>query len=51
MNCWHCQAELIWGSDSNCEMSDDFDFISFLTCPKCESEVEVYHKKELVSEP
>jgi len=45
MNCWHCKTELIWGSDSDCDL-DDFDFISFLTCPKCESEVEVYHKRE-----
>ena len=45
MNCWHCKTELIWGSDSTHE-SDEFDMISFLTCPNCESEVEVYHKKK-----
>ena len=45
MNCWHCKTELIWGSDSTHE-SDEFDMVSFLTCPNCESEVEVYHKKK-----
>ena len=47
MNCWHCKTELIWGSDSELPIpSDEYDFITFLSCPKCESSVEVYHKKE-----
>ncbi len=47
MKCYHCQDELIWGSDSDVPLeNEDFDFITFLSCPTCESEVEVYHKKE-----
>jgi len=47
MNCWHCKTELIWGSDSEFPLpSDEYDFISFLSCPKCEAHVEVYHKAE-----
>ena len=46
MNCWHCETELIWGSDSDSEHLEEFDFISFFTCPNCESEVEVYHKRK-----
>ena len=48
MNCWHCKDELIWGSASNVPEhieDEDFDFITFLTCPTCQSEVEVWHKK------
>ena len=25
---------------------NEYDFISFLSCPKCEAHVEVYHKAE-----
>ena len=46
MNCWHCQTELIWCSDSTCENLEEFDFVTFLTCPKCESDVEVYQKND-----
>jgi len=46
MNCYYCDTKLIWGSDSTCEHLEEFDYISFLTCPKCESEVEVYHRKD-----
>ncbi len=47
MNCWYCKTKLIWGSDSELPIpSDEYDFITFLSCPKCESHVEVYHKAE-----
>jgi len=43
MNCWHCNTELIWGSDHDLEgESDEYCFLSILSCPKCESMVEVY---------
>jgi len=45
VNCWHCGTELSWMSDSTCELAE-FDYVSFLTCPKCESDVEVYHKRD-----
>ncbi len=43
MNCWHCGTELIWGGDHDVEDSEDYDIVSNLTCPKCNSYVEVYH--------
>ena len=46
MNCWHCNTELIWGGDHDIDDVEDmeYDIITNLTCPKCESYVEVYHK-------
>jgi len=45
MKCWHCETELSWMSDSTCELNE-FNYVTFLTCPKCESDVEVYHKRD-----
>ena len=42
MNCWHCKTELIWGSDSEAPLNDDFSMITYLSCPKCGCEVEVW---------
>ena len=46
MNCWHCNTELIWGGDHDIDDVEDmeYDMITNLTCPKCESYVEFYHK-------
>ena len=46
MNCWHCKTELIWGGDHDIDEDEsmEYDMITNLTCPKCESYVEVYHK-------
>ncbi len=46
MNCWHCNTELIWGGDHDLDDFEDmeYDILTNLTCPKCESYVEVYHK-------
>ena len=46
MNCWHCNTELIWGGDHDIDDVEDMDYdiITNLSCPKCESYVEVYHK-------
>ena len=48
MNCWHCNTQLIWGGDHDLDDFEDteYDIITNLTCPKCESYVEVYHKIE-----
>ena len=48
MNCWHCDTELIWGGDHDLDDYEDMDYdiITNLSCPKCESYVEVYHKIE-----
>ena len=49
MNCWHCQTELIWGGDHNMDEEDyplssnEYSMITNLSCPKCESYVEVYY--------
>lgn len=47
MNCWHCNTQLIWGGDHDLEPSDseDYDIVTNLSCPKCESFVEVYNKR------
>ena len=45
MNCWHCNTELIWGADHDItEESEDFDIVTNLYCPNCETHIEVYHK-------
>ena len=43
MNCWHCGTELIWGGDHDLDDYEDmeYDIVTNLTCPKCESYVEV----------
>ena len=51
MNCWHCGTELIWGGDHDLEeefYGEDhaYDFVSNFSCPKCQSYVEVHHRKE-----
>ena len=53
MNCWHCGTELIWGGDHDLEDFDlddyenmEYDIVTNLSCPRCESYVEVYHKSE-----
>lgn len=46
MNCWHCRTELIWGGDHDLEDEDEyFGMVTNLTCPKCDSYVEVYLPK------
>ena len=47
MKCWHCGTELIWGGDHDCEEGDHYDIVSNLSCPKCDTHVDVYHKFEL----
>ena len=47
MKCWQCNTELIWGGDHDIEDDDTYDMITNLTCPKCESYVEVLRKKEI----
>jgi len=44
MNCWHCEAELIWGGDHDIEPEEggSFYMVSNLSCPDCGAYVEVY---------
>lgn len=45
MNCWRCETELIWGGDH--DMDDGlYVMVTNLTCPNCESIVDVYYPKE-----
>ena len=49
MNCPHCQTELIWKSDHDYEAvgmvmpEGEGGIVSCYECPKCPTEVEVYH--------
>ena len=52
MNCWHCNTELIWGSDFDgadygCE--EEYSIVTNLTCPKCESFVQVYYPNKEIN--
>ena len=48
MNCWHCETELIWGGDHDMDGEDyplrsgEYSMVTNLSCPKCNSFVEVY---------
>ena len=47
MNCWHCNTKLYWGGDHEIEGEDEgYSMVTNLTCPNCESYVEVYLPKE-----
>ena len=42
MICWHCKTKLIWGGDHDTEDDPEYSMITNLSCPKCNSFVEVY---------
>ena len=42
MKCWHCNDELIWGGDHDAIEDSGFVMVTNLTCPTCESYVEVH---------
>ena len=46
MNCRHCNTELIWGGDNECEWIEDYSIVTNLSCPKCNSYVEVYYPRD-----
>jgi len=50
MRCWWCDSDLIWGSDVDIEegMSGypEFSVMTNLSCPRCESQVEVLKKRD-----
>lgn len=53
MKCWHCNTNLIWGGDHDVEEDDypvsssEFSMVTNLSCPACNSYVEVFLPKEL----
>ncbi len=44
MNCFYCKSELIICDSQEYELSDTYDYITFLHCAKCSADVEVYKK-------
>ena len=46
MNCLHYDTELIWGGAHDLDDYEamEYDIVTNLSCPTCESYVEVYHK-------
>jgi len=47
MKCWHCKSELIWGGDHDISEEDEtYAMSTNLSCPQCESIVDVYLPKE-----
>jgi hypothetical protein len=53
MKCWHCNTDLIWGGDHDIDEDnpiadiEEFSMVTNLSCPACNSYVEVYLPKEL----
>ena len=51
LNCWHCKTELIWGGDHDIDedfqpvLGEEYSVVTNLSCPKCNSYVEVYLPK------
>ncbi len=47
MSCWHCSTKLIWGGDHDIEEENEsYSIVTNLSCPNCDSYVEVYLPKE-----
>ena len=49
MKCWHCNTKLIWGGDFDGEdygVGDKYLTVSNLSCPNCDTYIEVYYPKE-----
>ena len=48
MNCWHCNADLIWGCDHEIDDynpaadPEEYCMVTNLSCPNCNAYVEVY---------
>ena len=45
MNCLNCKTELIWGGDNDADKDSEYSVVTNLSCPKCNSYVEVYLPK------
>ena len=46
MNCYWCDTKLIWGGDHDTEDNTEYSVITNLTCPKCNSYVEIYKRRD-----
>ena len=47
MKCWHCKTKLIWRGDYDMEEEDEYDIVTNLSCPECNTYIEVYHSFEI----
>ena len=46
-NCWHCKEKLIWDNDHDIsDENDEYQIVTQLSCPKCNSYIEVYLPKK-----
>ena len=50
MKCWHCNDELIWGGDHDADDDSHYSIVTNLSCPTCESYVEVFLPRETVKD-
>ena len=46
MKCYWCDTELIWGGDHDTENNTEYSVLTNLTCPKCNSYVEIYKRRD-----
>ena len=49
MKCYWCDSDLIWGGDIDVDESlphEEFSVMTNLSCPRCESQVEVLKKRD-----
>jgi len=47
MKCWHCGEVLIWSADHDIEDENtEYSMVTNLSCPNCESHVDVYKPKK-----
>ena len=46
MNCLNCKTPLIWGGDNEPDEYSEYSIVTNLSCPKCNSYVEVYLPKD-----
>jgi len=47
MNCWHCKTRLNWGTDHDISEEDEnYILLTNLSCPNCNSIVDVYYPRE-----
>ena len=46
MICYWCDTELIWGGDHDTEDNTEYSVLTNLTCPKCNSYVEIHKRRD-----
>jgi DNA-directed RNA polymerase subunit RPC12/RpoP len=47
VKCWHCRSEVIWSGDYDIsEEDEEYDMMTELSCPECNSIIIVYYPKE-----